>query len=115
MKVKMEIEVSEQLIKDMLVTGLEGAINYWAICMNFDEFKYDYSKFETNDFSLILNDAEDVEEELGKLNRDGIVKGIKLMAANSPEHFADMMAEAGDATTGDVFIQYAVLGEIVYG
>jgi hypothetical protein len=30
-------------------------------------------------------------------------------------HFGDMIGETGDATTGDVFLQCCLLGEVVYG
>ena len=49
------------------------------------------------------------------LNRDGIEKGIMLMATNSPRHFNDMVDEGGDSITADVLLQYALFGKVIYG
>ena len=40
---------------------------------------------------------------------------VALMATKTPRHFANMIREAGDAETGDVFVQLACFGEIKYG
>jgi len=45
----------------------------------------------------------------------GIVKGLGLMATKYPRHFSNLVADGGDAETGDVLIQLAVFGDIVYG
>lgn len=43
-----------------------------------------------------------------------IRKGLTTMAAKYPRHFADLISEGDDAITHDVFMQCAILGEIVY-
>lgn len=51
-----------------------------------------------------------------QVDRQSIAKGLSLMAAKSPDHFADLLSESSaDAVTYDVAFQYIVLGEIVYG
>ena len=60
----------------------------------------------------------DGEEELTptkKLNRETIQKGLSLMAKNNPYQFGLFMRDNYDAITGDVFLQYCLLGEEVYG
>lgn len=37
------------------------------------------------------------------------------MAEKWPRHFGNFISENEDAETGDVFIQLALLGDIVYG
>jgi hypothetical protein len=32
-----------------------------------------------------------------------------------PRHFADLVGEDDDAITGDVWLQLAVFGEVIYG
>jgi hypothetical protein len=32
-----------------------------------------------------------------------------------PRHYADLVEENDDAITGDVFLQLAVFGELIYG
>lgn len=58
---------------------------------------------------------EDDNEPLGYLTKESMIKGSYLMLQESPEHFANIISENDDAETADVFLQYAVLGEIVYG
>lgn len=39
----------------------------------------------------------------------------RILATKYPHHFCDILKDGGDATTGDVLIQCALFGEIVYG
>ncbi len=43
------------------------------------------------------------------------VRGLSLMGGKSPRHFADLVNENDDAITHDVFMQYVIFGEIIYG
>lgn len=43
------------------------------------------------------------------------IGGLALMAKLAPEVFGDFIADNIDSTTGDVWLQCAVLGEIKYG
>ncbi len=49
------------------------------------------------------------------LDRKAIERGLQVMARDCPQHFADTMNESGDATTGDVFLQCCLYGEIIFG
>lgn len=49
------------------------------------------------------------------LTGDKVRAGVAVMAAKYPRHFGDLLADNSDATTGDVLIQCALFGEIVYG
>ena len=75
-------------------------------------------------YENLMNEEEDDEEEdseeedpniLGYLTKENIIKGTQLMIFKSPEHFFDLLNDNMDATTADVWFQYVVLGEIVYG
>lgn len=46
---------------------------------------------------------------------DDVRKGLELMRDLYPQHWADLMEENDDAITGDVWLQLAVFGELVYG
>lgn len=66
--------------------------------------------------SMKINVEDDVEENIdGKLNRETMLRGLNLMAAEHPRHFRDFVDENDDAITGDVYLQCCVLGEVVYG
>ena len=46
---------------------------------------------------------------------DNVRKGLELMRDQYPHHYADLVEEEDDAITGDVFLQLAVFGELIYG
>jgi len=50
-----------------------------------------------------------------KLDRDTMKRGLEIMAANEPKHFADFLDENDDAHTADVFLQTCLFGEAIYG
>jgi hypothetical protein len=64
---------------------------------------------------LFVTNKFDDEGEDGFLDRESIQKGLQVMAERYPKHFADFIAENDDGDTGDVFLQCAVLGQLVYG
>ena len=50
--------------------------------------------------------------EFGKAE---IQRGLQIMAVKYPRHFADLMSENDDAATHDVFMQCAILEDVIYG
>jgi len=114
-----------------IITALYGGINYWAGLDEPKKWKYPEGhekrkKDESQDVyiaRLILEGGAvkfyDVEESDDDkdwyLDLNKMVKGFILMMQKSPSHFGDLLAENGDATTSDVYIQYCLLGDIVYG
>ncbi|MDE3097247.1 MAG: hypothetical protein KGK07_14760 [Chloroflexota bacterium] len=66
------------------------------------------------------NDSKDPKDwsEPRLLNWTAIKRGLALMADPKNEHahhFGDWLKESDDMTTGDVFLQFCVLGEVMYG
>lgn len=59
--------------------------------------------------------AEMTDHVLAPLTRASIAAGIVCMATRYATHFGDMLAENGDATTGDVLLQCALFGDLIYG
>lgn len=49
------------------------------------------------------------------ITMDDVRKGLELMRDEYPRHYADLMEEDDDLTTGDVWLQLAVFGELIYG
>ena len=60
-------------------------------------------------------ESDEGETKTVQIARADLRRGLTLMAEKSPAHFADLLNENDDAITHDVFLQYVVLGEIVYG
>lgn len=50
-----------------------------------------------------------------RLDLEAVGRGLALLATAQPSHFADFLAENDDATTGDVFLQLCLFGEVVFG
>lgn len=60
-----------------------------------------------------LNDGE--EPTKYHLTMDNVRKGLELMRDQYPRHYADLVEEQDDAITGDVWLQLATFGELIYG
>ena len=60
-------------------------------------------------------DDSDVNPKIYILNIQRIKKGLTVMAKKYPSDFADFIKEDYDQTTGDVFLQCCLFGEVIYG
>ncbi len=137
------IEVSDEQLRYLLCSALEGGSNYWYMHTR-SEFPagVDYVDFEkggrfgndewswpylipfTDGCALIMTTEKAGDEaefnadgslKEYRLDRAALTKGIDIMAQKYPRHFANVMTENGDAETGDVYLQCCLFGEIVYG
>ena len=97
-------------ISDLLDTASRGA-SYWADCG-----KLGYSNVVNNILTRKADECiRDTEEEKNyTLNIHKIKRGLTLMAKKEPSHFANFLKGDFDQTTGDIFLQFCLLGEIVY-
>jgi len=137
--IEVTIEVPDSRIRDMLCCAFEGGSNYW-----YDDLAPVYPPgFTRGDFKeggkaqprdaqgredyfhwcqlLPLMDGGAVtfrDKEGGKeyrLDRAKIKAGLLAFRDQCPRHFAVMMADDGDADTGDAFLQCCTFGEVIYG
>jgi hypothetical protein len=122
-------EFSAEDITDLIVTALEGGINYWcgkaeivinAIPKTFagvsaeDQSKVKYaSDVIALGGKLKLTDVED-EDESWELDLPKMLKGISMHCDANNIAPSDLMDnyDAGDA---DCIVQYALFNEIVFG
>lgn len=119
---------SKEDIADLIVTALEGGINYWcrkavikknAVTGDYFGVKpedQDKVKYASDVISyggtLILFDAETPDK--WELTPENVQKGIQMYCENhdiAPSELMDFY-DAGDA---DCIIQYALFGKIVFG
>ena len=76
-----------------------------------------------NGGTLLVNDYSDCDNELYEddnptqhtLTLKDVRKGLRLMKKEYPSHYADLVEENDDAETGDIWLQLAVFGEVIYG
>lgn len=109
---------------DLLVGALEGGSNYWYYI---DDAKNIINESTGETFcdkmfnailagkTIEIQDIENENDKLGEINLASISKGEKLMLEYQPKHYADIVSENDDAITADVWFQYCVLGELIYG
>ena len=124
-EVKTTKKIPVQTVKDMIVTAIEGGSNYWAYFRFPEGWKKQYGSYENIPFqgdNIEVFDTE-TDEVVGVLNVATIEVGLNLMGLfkdvkgkDVPErHFNNLTSGNFDAETADVFLQLAVMGEIVYG
>ncbi len=113
-------ELTNQDIDDIMVTALEGAINYWcgaAHILSVPKKYIDEVKYASDVISiggqLLLTDVEDPSEQW-VLDKKKFVKGFKKHCEERGANPEDMV-EGHDATDADCIIQYALFNEIVFG
>ena len=64
--------------------------------------------------SVTFTNVEGTEFE-GKLDRESMTRALDLMASKHPRHFDNFLHGDMDCETGDVFLQLALFGDIIYG
>jgi hypothetical protein len=137
--ITIEKTITIERIKDLLCAAFEGGIGYWAAVSvsqeEIDKVKAEYyHEIPALGGQIILFDKEEVEDlvlgmetatPLGILDIESMKKAFDYMARGTDkngkdcprfkEHLADFLNDNEDADTGDVFVQLAVMGEIVFG
>lgn len=114
--IKLELDLIE--IESLIISAIEGGSNYWYRIEN--STRGDYLKTAMGKSGLIIsdyigNDGDEKTMRKGRLNNKSIHKALQLMASKHPRHFGDLLSDNADSTTADVFLQLAVLGEVIYG
>ena len=101
---------SEDII-NLLYSGFEGGINYWA-SVGLEGGNH-WTDIENPDWCVVVYDNE-TDDVLGRLNIKSLKLGIQSMANIARSHYDNFLIEDYDAETGDVFIQCCLFNELVY-
>ena len=117
-------------VYSLIVSAWEGGSSYWA---HVSDGMMDQILAKTEDMGedeptvnrvimaiqrglpVKVRDAEEPENVLGILTPESWAKGEALMLKNQRRHFADILSENDDAITADIFFQFCLMGELVYG
>jgi hypothetical protein len=121
----LELKLDDETLADVLTSALEGGIGYWGTIVQFIKpeklaFRSD-AKVIYRHIDYPMNEGGGIViavEDDGKytLDLEALKRGVKIMHEKYTRHYADMVSECNaDATTGDVLVQCALFGEIVYG
>jgi len=114
------IDLTSEQINDLMVTALEGGINYWCggICFKdgslLPEQEYNYlSEVISLGGTLILEDLE--SDDTWELTKEKFLKGLEKTLELGNYNSVQELFDNHDAETVDVLIQYALFDEIVFG
>lgn len=116
MEITITQEVTDEQILNLLDEASRGA-TYW--CEGAQELAYESVCKEVLEGKrqLVLKDSEEGKTHF--FDVQNIKAGLKIMAMKFPKHFGDAIQLGGDfnsdAETGDVFMQCALLGDVIYG
>jgi hypothetical protein len=101
---------TEEQVKDIVITAVEGGINYWAVVRNYapDAGTVTVYEMDTDDPRKVT--------KIHHVTPATIRKGLRLASQSEHEHIRIMAAsDILDAEEADVIVQLGLLGEVVYG
>ena len=121
--IKIEKKISLEDIENIIVTAIEGGINYWAgIDNSLSEWNEKPKNMPLSCYAVELlishksikfYDIEETDDDTSWiLTLDKLLNGIKLNAENRP---FDSDLDNMDSNTADCIIQYALFDNIIYG
>ena len=113
------VEISEQRLEDLVVLAVEdggyGSFIMFDIVPSTTGLEYYKVPLTENGTIIFLDKYEEDSDDKFYLDRVAIQRGLTIMSKDYPHQFGLFINEADDAITGDVFLQCALLGEVVYG
>lgn len=123
------MSIPKSRIADLLCYAFEGGVGYWCRIVGYrepdeprsiwgEDTIYRHVDYPLTGGAVVCQVTEDETGDEPKtmvLDQAAVERGLRLMAEKAPRHWADFLTENEDACTGDVFVQLALLGEIVYG
>ncbi len=116
---KTALTISSQSVSNLLCCAFEGGVGYWCQLT-----RYTLDDSGILDYDSLTDTDQDLEWAVVDLhsNREAhtvthrkLQHGLGIMADKYPEHFDRLIQGVYDSTTGDVFLQCALFGEIIYG
>jgi hypothetical protein len=126
-KLSVEINITDDDIRNIVITALEGGITYWGCLINegdeFDKFYKDSKGISTSEFvaNLLLSggsvwfydtELDFKDSDKWEFNLTLLLKGVKMYIDKSKDiNFIDNL----DSNVADHIFQYAMFDEIVYG
>tara|TARA_R110000824_G_scaffold284376_1_gene472652 strand:+ start:205 stop:594 length:390 start_codon:yes stop_codon:yes gene_type:complete len=119
------LEISDELIEDILCSAFEGGITYWANNVSCEDNKDMKKVGGWKDTYLTKTKKKDavmfihtIEGEKVKITKKSIIDALQKM--DTPEYnytkaLNRILSEQCDADDADIVVQTACFGEVVYG
>jgi hypothetical protein len=121
----LHLNIPEKRLRDFLYTGLGNSISSFIVAgfeptslEEHPELMYAQdAPFLNTKGTILLQDKYDESwpRKIYKLDLKSMISGLALLAEKNPHQFSRFMDDTDDAITGDVWIQYAIHGEELYG
>lgn len=116
------LKITREAIVDLLVTALEGGSNYWCLITYQPDVLREGLDTEVKvehildhpDVYVNVNDLE-TQEFLGTLSAKTIAEGVQQLKREYPDSTLDVLNEAWDAETADIFFQLVIMKDVIYG
>ena len=124
-KITRTVEISDELIEDILCTAFEGGITYWADNVSCEDnkdmkevggWKHEYlTKTKKKDAVMYIHTVDGSKPQITKKS---IIDALQKM--DNPEYkctqaLSRILEETYDADDADIVVQTACFGEVVYG
>jgi len=128
----METTIDREVLENIFVTALEGGSNYWYHIPSKEIAKVRkaipkevepalsmaiFMAIFDKGVEIVINDAENPDEELGVLNYAIIKERLRDLSEHA--HYSTFLTseinEHGDAETSDVVFQYLTMADVVFG
>jgi hypothetical protein len=124
--INIPVNITDEFIENLICTMLEGGSNYWIRYvkvkdkLNGEPAATWVARQINNNLSVEITTDDD---EVKRLNKDKIIRGILRWISEYPEHvsfetaYGHLEIDGGniDAGEADIILQFALFGEIVYG
>jgi hypothetical protein len=102
-----KVELTDEELKDLLITAVEGGINHWAQVKDYRPDRGTVTVREMND--------DDPPGPWTEINTVHLAIGMQRCAEKMPRVFARWLQDrCGDADVADIIFQLSMLGEHVY-
>lgn len=122
MRVPVNVFVTADKLQSALVSAFEGGSNYWIDRVEREVepsrpcvYHSDVPFFGGALRIVVAGEYRDEPKEIKLLTLETLQAAVALLAEKWPHHAADLLGDSGDATTGDVLIQCAIFGDIIFG
>lgn len=120
-RVEIDVILTQQDIDDIMVSALEGGINYWCGHVRIvGEMLGDCASEQIGrDGILMLYDSDSLDK--WELNLEKFLNGVKLWIENGGDRYEALQSDGTldtceiDGDMADMIVQYALFGEVVYG
>jgi len=111
MKFEAVIEIPGKRVRDVLVNAMETTL--WCGATGGYHCKELESWFDSGDGAYDVYDHYENDQPM-QLTHKKLRRAIQLMGEKHPSHLQDVVEESDDAITGDVLLQLALFGELIY-